>query len=112
MELNRQKEQATIDDNQNRAFLQANGLPQSLYSITAQNELPADLWIKIEEFQKKGAIQNIQGLIEALGALKANNNGLLEGMKRSVEEEETSDNVARQQFGARWSRMPSNALNQ
>jgi hypothetical protein len=50
-------------------------------------------------------------MIEALGALKANNSGLLESMKKTVEEEEVSDNQAKQQFGTRWARMPSNALN-
>jgi hypothetical protein len=49
-ELNRQMEMANINDNETRGFLQQNGLPQSLYSITATTELPQDVWAKIEDF--------------------------------------------------------------
>jgi hypothetical protein len=43
-------EMANINDNETRGFLQQNGLPQSLYSITATTELPQDVWAKIEDF--------------------------------------------------------------
>jgi hypothetical protein len=39
-------------------FLKTFGLPEVLQSITASTDLPNDIWIKLEEFQKKGAAQN------------------------------------------------------
>jgi hypothetical protein len=43
--------------------------------------LPEEVWAKIDDFQKKGATSNLQSMIEALAALKANNAGLIESMK-------------------------------
>ena len=56
-----------------RAFLAQYGLPQALHAITATNELPPQVWEKIEDFQKRGAIQNIQGMISGVESLKQNN---------------------------------------
>ena len=42
-------------DEQMNAFLKQYGLPQTLHSITCNNEIPDAVWTKIEEFQKKGS---------------------------------------------------------
>jgi len=45
-------------DEQLNGFLRQFGLPQSLFSLTASNDVPDAVWVKIEEFQKKGSAQN------------------------------------------------------
>ena len=45
-------------DEQMTGFLKQFGLPQVLHSITSSTDVPDDIWLKIEEFQKKGAAQN------------------------------------------------------
>lgn len=42
-------------DEQMDTFLKQFNLPQALHAITAGSEIPADVWTKVEEFQKKGA---------------------------------------------------------
>lgn len=37
-------------DEQLNAFLRQYGLPQSLFSLTASNDVPDAVWVKIEEF--------------------------------------------------------------
>jgi len=71
--LNQQYELETKRDNEQRTFLSQNGLPQSLHAITATNSIPEPVWEKIEDFQKKGAIQNVEGMITGVAALKDNN---------------------------------------
>jgi hypothetical protein len=39
-------------------FLRQFNLPECLHSLTASSDVPDAVWIKIEEFQKKGAAQN------------------------------------------------------
>jgi len=39
-------------------FLRQFNLPDALFSLTAGDEVPASVWAKIEEFQKKGSGQN------------------------------------------------------
>jgi len=48
--VNQQMEQVNKNDASQRQFLQTNGLPHSLHSLTSTNELPAEVWDKIEDF--------------------------------------------------------------
>lgn len=45
-------------EDQLNGWLKTMGLPGVLSSVTASSELPAEIWTKLEEFQKKGAAQN------------------------------------------------------
>jgi programmed cell death 6-interacting protein len=66
--------------------------------VTSTKEIPENLWSKIEEFQKKGGIQNVQGMIQGLTAMRENNMSMIEQMQKTLEEEESSDNQMRTQY--------------
>jgi len=63
-------------------------LPDALFSLTAGNEVPASMWAKIEEFQKKGSAQNFQTAIEGCEAVKQSNMNLINEMNQILEAEE------------------------
>ena len=60
-------------DEQMTGFLKQFGLPQVLHSITSSTDVPDDIWLKIEEFQKKGAAQNFASAIAGTESLKQMN---------------------------------------
>jgi multidrug efflux pump subunit AcrB len=79
--------------------------------VTATTEIPAQIWEKIEDFQKKGGVQNIQGMIGGVQAMRNNNQSIMQQMMQVLEEEEKTDSQHRQQYQEKWNRLPSNALN-
>lgn len=110
--INQQYEKEAKGETEIRQFLGNFGLPQALHALTSTNEIPKQIWEKIEEFQKKGGSQNIKGIIQGIQQLNANNDNLMQQMMTVLEEEEKSDNQMRTQFGNRWNRLPSSSLNQ
>ena len=72
---------------------------------------PNELWEKISHVQKLGgtnALNNImQEIKEKYNYMYSN----LENTINSFKNEETDDNMMRQQYGSKWVRKPSNALN-
>lgn len=54
----------------------------------------------------------MQGMMSGIESLKQNNFNLITQMQKSLDEEEESDNALRTQYGNKWNRMPSSALNQ
>jgi hypothetical protein len=53
------------------------------------------VWEKIEDFQKRGAISNLQGMMGGIDSLRQNNLNLISQMQKSLDEEEESDNQLR-----------------
>ena len=87
-------------------------LPQSYYELTASTGIPDNYWAKIEEFQKKGALNNFNGIIEGLSSFRDNCSAMIQEAEKCLNEEEQNDNINRQQFGAQWTILPSNSMNQ
>lgn len=92
-------------------FLRQFNLPDALFSITAGSEVPASVWAKIEEFQKKGSGQNFQSAIEGCEQVKQSNMNLINEMNQILEAEEQEDNALRAQHGSRWTAVPSASCN-
>lgn len=93
-------------------FLKQFGLPQVLHSITSSTDVPDDIWLKIEEFQKKGAAQNFASAIAGTESLKQMNTEVLNVCKQTLDGEENEDTQLRNQYGARFNRPPSSTVNQ
>ena len=79
-------------DEQMTGFLKQFGLPHVLHSITSSSDIPDDIWLKIEEFQKKGAAQNFSQAIAGTENLKTMNTDVLNVCKQTLEAEENEDN--------------------
>lgn len=84
----------------------------SLQSLTTAREIPDDLWVKIEEFQKKGADQNFAAAIAGNTTLIELNHQILKDMEATLNAEEQEDAQLRQQYGPKFNRMPSQSVNQ
>ena len=94
-----------------KKFLTQYGLPQAYHAATSTTEIPATLWEKIEDFQKKGGHGNVQAMIQGIGAVRNNNHEMIQQMHKMVDEEEALDNQLRGQYREKWGRMPSQSLN-
>lgn len=84
-------------------------LPAAIEDLSAK-ELPASLREKSSAIKAKGGLQRIEQLISELPNLLQRNREILDEIERVLKAEEESDNNLRQQFGARWTRTPSNKL--
>jgi hypothetical protein len=42
--------------------------------------VPQQVWDKIEDFQKKGGLQNIQAMIQGIGSMRQNNQTVMQQM--------------------------------
>jgi len=99
-------------DEQMLGFLKQFGLPQVLHSITSSTDVPDDIWLKIEEFQKKGAAQNFAQAIQGTESLKQMNTEVLGVCKQTLDAEENEDTQLRNQYQQRFNRPPSSTVNQ
>lgn len=108
--LNHHFELVNQQENATRGFLSQNGLPQALHSICS-TDIPDQMWVKIEDFQKKGAMTQFQNLIDTCNAMKASNNHTLSECQSKLQKEEDEDEALRKQYGSGFSRLPSNAVN-
>ena len=64
-------------DEQMTGFLKQFGLPEALHSATSSNDVPDDVWAKIQEFQKKGSANQFKQAIDAATNIKQVNNDLI-----------------------------------
>ena len=73
--------------------------------------LPLKLWEKIYKIQSNGGVNALTGMMDNI--LQKSNNLLsdLKNTLNSFNNEEKDDNLQRDQYGAKWIRKPSNALN-
>ena len=108
--LNQEFEKENQVDQSLRQFLGQFGLPQSLHALSSAQEIPAKTWEKVEEFQKKGGVTNIKGMIQGVALMRGNIHQMFQQMLSVLQEEEIGDNMARQQFGQMWNRLHSEAL--
>ena len=65
----KQQEKQCLDE---RSFLGQYQLPNAYHEITATQDIPDSYFVKIEEFQKKGAINNFKNILEGLNGLRGN----------------------------------------
>ncbi|KAH8023950.1 hypothetical protein HPB51_020213 [Rhipicephalus microplus] len=86
-------------------------LPAALEDTTG-NSLPPSIRDKAEAVRSKGGIQAIRKLISDLPVLLERNREILNEGERLLKEEEESDQELRTQFRERWTRSPSEKLNE
>lgn len=86
-------------------------LPAALEDTTG-NSLPPSIRDKAEAVRAKGGIQAIRKLISDLPVLLERNREILNEGERLLKEEEESDRELRAQFRERWTRSPSEKLNE
>lgn len=58
-------------------FLKQYGLPTALHNLSGGADLPADIWGKIEAFQKKGGKSQFDTVLAGCDALKAENQQMI-----------------------------------
>lgn len=75
-------------DEQMTGFLKQFGLPEALHTLTANADIPEDVWNKIAEFQKKGSAQNFAQAIEGAESLRTVNLDVLNQCEKVINEEE------------------------
>jgi len=64
--------------------------------VNNNKDIPNEVWVKIEEFQKKGAAQNFKVAMDAnLTVIKVNND-LIGAMEQIIGSEEQEDTQLRQ----------------
>ena len=68
--------------------------------------------MKIEEFQKKGAINNFSEILKSLGDISNNCIMLIDDAQSVLKQEQQEDEMLRAQNGAKWSMPTSAAINQ
>ena len=68
--------------------------------------------MKIEEFQKKGAVNNFSEIFKSLGDISNNCSMLINDAESVLKQEQQEDAMLRAQNGARWSMPTSAAINQ
>jgi len=78
-------------------FLGQMSLPMCIQSLQASDDIPDQLWSKIEEFQKKGSEQNFTNSIASNQNFVQINNDVVQSIEQSINEEESIDTNLRQQ---------------
>lgn len=71
-----------------RTFLGQYQLPNSYHEITATQDIPVSYFVKIEEFQKKGAINNFKNILEGINGFRDNCAQMLNEAEKIINEEE------------------------
>lgn len=82
-----------------------------LHSLTSNSDVPDAVWVKIEEFQKKGSSQNFGQAIEGANSLKQVNQDVINACKQALDAEEAEDTQLRNQHGIKFNRPPSTSVN-
>lgn len=106
MEVGRLREHTQLMN----AALASLNLPAALEDVCNEEELPESIREKSAKVKSLGGIQKIAEMIGELPTLLKRNREILDETVRILTEERSSDDQLRQQFGARWTRMPSEKL--
>lgn len=86
-------------------------LPHKLHALGGDSGIPDNLWRKIKEAQVKGGYTCLDNMVKSLLNLSGNCGKTLSDLERQVLEEESQDTQLRQNYGAKWQRAHSSALN-
>mmetsp|Transcript_20890 Transcript_20890/g.28879 ORF Transcript_20890/g.28879 Transcript_20890/m.28879 type:complete len:84 (-) Transcript_20890:1472-1723(-) len=82
-------------DNQGVSFLRQFNLPDALFSVSAGNDVPNELWMKIDNFQKTGTSSNVNGMLDQCKQLKATNEKLILDVEAALKAEQELDDKNR-----------------
>ena len=81
-------------------------------SINSDNIFfPQELWEKISHVQKLGGTNSLNEIMQNIKGIYDYMTSNLENTLNSFKNEESDDNMMRQQYGNKWIRKPSNVLN-
>ena len=95
-------------------MLAENRLPMAVgdeATLEEKQKLPDNLWEKVQAAQSQGGIEAVQSKISAFGEMELLAKSLVERVTTELEKEKQQDQDSRDQYGARWSRLPSDGLN-
>eukprot|EP01126_Amoeba_proteus_P059899 TRINITY_DN7877_c0_g1_i11.p1 TRINITY_DN7877_c0_g1~~TRINITY_DN7877_c0_g1_i11.p1 ORF type:complete len:666 (-),score=186.46 TRINITY_DN7877_c0_g1_i11:106-2103(-) len=98
-------------NNAAKSALHLLGLPGALEAMEPHADLPQGLQAKIKNVKSRGGSSWIRIQTQELNKLASSNSVLLEEALNLLEDEEQDDNLMRQQYGLKWTRTPSHALN-
>lgn len=86
-------------------------LPAAI-EVTSGNSLPQSLVDKAREVREKGGVESVRTLIDDLPQLLTRNQEILDEIDRMLNEEAEADSRLRNQFKTKWTRTPSERLNE
>ena len=93
------------------SYLTKYGLPQAIYSMSTQEELPQDLWNRVSEFQQKGNFNYLESLLQGVNQNRKTCYDIVGKCEAELVKEENDDNEMRTTYGSKWQRLPSSSLN-
>ncbi|KAJ3128065.1 pH-response regulator protein palA/rim20 [Nowakowskiella sp. JEL0407] len=85
-------------------------LPGALDAITQPVGLPPQLLKRSEEVRKLGGVKSLYDSMKTIEELSTQNLNILEEALQFLDNEANDDKAMRAQFGARWTRTPSESL--
>lgn len=97
--LHRQQEEAVSTANSAaRTALGQQGLPGSLEMYKSGGQLPENLWLKIEQIQQLGGVDEIQRKLKEVIANAATANATFEGISDTMQKENRADDSFRSKY--------------
>jgi len=110
--LNTQAAKVAASDDEITALFKQFNLPHALNAIHPEEGVPEGLWNRICDVKSRGGFQHVKSMVEGLSTVSTNSETMIEDVNGDLMKEQTDDEMIRQQYGSKWRRLPSSALNQ
>jgi len=92
-------------------FLTKRNLPAALHAVSIEEELPEDLWQKINQCKMQCTTLQLTELIAEATKLGDNNTTSLQKLSADLDKEELQDKEMKEKYDDKWTRQPSAELN-